>query len=106
MPAFALLFTGVFSSLISFLGQFMARKLAFSLSMLGVMATVTAGFYAVMSTLLNGISAALPSLPGIEIAVWVAAPEILPVAAAACISADVAVAVYQWNKQQMRMLML
>jgi hypothetical protein len=106
MPAFALLFTGVFSSLISFFGQFMARKFAFGAAMLGVMASVTAVFYGVLSTLLNGVAATLPALPGIEVAVWVAVPDALPVVFSAALSADVAVAVFQWNKQQMRMLML
>lgn len=104
MPILAGLFTGIFSSLVSFFGQFMAYRFAMVAALIGVMTAVTMGFYAVMSTILNGVSASLPSWPGVEIAVWVAAPDILPVAASAAISADVAAAVYRWNLQQMRLL--
>lgn len=104
MPILAGLFTGIFSSLVSFFGQFMAYRFATIVALIGVMTAVTAAFYALMSTILNGVSAALPTWPGMEIAVWVAAPDVLPVAASAAISADVAAAVYRWNLQQMRFL--
>lgn len=106
MPILAGLFTSFFASLASFFGQFMAKRFALGMAALAVMATVTTGFYATCSALLNGVSAALPSWPGMEIAVWVAAPEILPVAVSACIAADVAVALYQWNQKQLKFLML
>lgn len=104
MPILAGLFVTFFSGLITFLGKFMVYKYAVVVAFVTVLTAITAAFYATISALLNGLNAALPSMPGIEIAVWAAAPPVLPVAISACIAADVAVAVYRLNLVQMRML--
>lgn len=106
MPLLAGLFISMFSQFAAFLGSYMARKYAVGLAALAVLFTITAAMYGALSGLLNGLNAVLPNWPGMETAVWVAAPPILPVAVGACIAADITVAVWQYNKQQMKFLML
>lgn len=105
MPVFATLFTGIFTSIAAFVGQFVARKYAVIIAGLGVLGAVTIAFYGVISGLLNGMVALLPNEPGIDLAIWFAVPEVVPVAVGAALSVDTACAVFQWNKEQIKMMM-
>lgn len=105
MPAFAMLFTSIFTSLVGFLAQFIARKYAFVIAALGVLLTVSTVFYAAISTTLNGLVWLLPSDPGVDLAIWFAVPPVLPVAVSAALSVDTACAVFLWNKEQLKMLL-
>lgn len=104
MPLLAGWLLTLFSGLAGWFGAWVSKKIAFALAAVGVFSAATVALYGVLSALLNGITATLPTWPGMEWAIYMAVPPNAPAVVAAVISADAAVALYRWNMENLRLL--
>lgn len=102
MPILAKLLASLFGGLIAWLANLLGKKWALGLTFAGVFTGLTVALYAALSLLLNGLAATLPGWPGMEIAMWVAAPANLPAAIAAVLSAEASLTLYAWNVHLLR----
>lgn len=104
MPILAGLLSNLFVSIASFLATFIGKKLAIAMTAIATLSTLTVGMYAALALLLNGISAGLPSIPGISMGFWVAAPDNLPACISAILSVDTTIALYRWSVRNVSLL--
>ncbi|MEM3774941.1 MAG: DUF5455 family protein [Candidatus Bathyarchaeia archaeon] len=97
----ATLLIGAFTSLFSFLTQFVSKRLAIVLLVIAAITTLTTAFFVAISGLISGMSYAMPSFVALGLGhVW-------PTNATACLSAiatgHVLRFAYEWNIRASRM---
>lgn len=104
MPLLAGLMLVIVGKLAAFLGAYVGRKLALGIAATGAFSLATISMYGVLSLLLTGLTAVLPTWPGMQIAIWFAVPPAVPGAIAAAISADVAIGAYKWHTENIKIM--
>ena len=104
MSVLAALLQALFGGLVSVFALFIGRKVAVSVVAVGVFTALTVALYGALSLGLSGLSMSLPSWPGFELALWVAAPPHLPVAVSAVLAAEAAATLYRINTQILVMI--
>lgn len=97
MSVLANLLAGLFYGLVGFFAKWVSKKAAVAGAAVTVFTSLTVALYAALSAGLTGLAQTLPSYPGMELAVYVAAPAILPVAVSAVLAAEAAAALYRIN---------
>lgn len=104
MPLLAGLVAGLFSSIAEFFGKWVAKKTAFGLAAVSLFGGLTVALMAAMTGLINGVLA-LDVLPDpVIFGMWYFMPSSLPAAFAAIVSAHVAVALYRWNVENIKLM--
>lgn len=104
MPLFASLFAGLFGSLAAFFGTWVTKKVAFGVAAVAVFGTLTVTFLAVIAGAI-ATALAVSSLPAmVSWAIWYFLPSSLPACAAAVLAADVSLAIYRWNIENLKIL--
>lgn len=104
MPILAGLFLSIFTEIASFFGRWFGKKLSFGAAAVGTFSIMTTVLYGTLSLAMNGLVGALPSWPGVQISIWLATPNVVPVGIAAVIAADSAIALYQWNVRNIQIM--
>lgn len=102
MPALAAFFGSLFTGMVGLFASWVGKKYAFGLALAAIFGGMTAGLYGALSLALNGLAVSLPSYPGMQLAMYVAAPNNLPAAVGALLSAEATIALYQWNVKLFR----
>lgn len=97
MSALGMLLQSLFGGVLSFFTQYLGKKAALGVTFVAVFTAATAALYAALSASLSGLAYSLPSWPGMEIAMYVAAPPILPIAVSAVLTAEATMALYRIN---------
>lgn len=97
MSVLANLLAGLFYGLVAFLAKYLGKKAAVAMTAVTVFTSLTVGLYAALTAGLAGLAQTLPSYPGMELAMYVAAPPILPAAVSAVLAAEAAAALYRIN---------
>lgn len=104
MPILAGLILSLAGQLASFLGLFFAKRVAIGGAAVATFAVLTVAVYGVLAGLIGSVSAAFPGWPGLQTAIWVATPPTVPGGITAAIAADAAIALYRWNRENVRLL--
>lgn len=104
MPLLAAWLSSMFSGFVSLFAFWFGRKFALGMAMAVIFGGMTAALYAALSLALNGLAVSLPSWPGMEMAMYVAAPTNLPTAVGALISAEATIALYVWNTKLFKLV--
>lgn len=103
MPILATFVGGLFASIASFFGAWMAKKTAFAAAAISTFGILTVGLMAAMSAAIAGISSvgALPQwvLWGFQYFM----PSNLQACISAIIAGHVSVAVYRWNVENLKL---
>lgn len=97
MPLLATWLASIFSGFVSLFAFWLGRKFALGMALAIIFGAMTGALYGVLSLALNGLAVSLPSWAGMEMAMYVAAPNNLPGAVAALIGAEASIALYVWN---------
>jgi len=104
MPILGALLVSLFGGVATFLSQFLVKKAAFAVAAIAAFSLLTVGLYVGMSALLTGLLLVFPETgPVILTFIWVAVPDVVPVAVSAMIAADTASALYRWNTGNLRL---
>jgi hypothetical protein len=104
MPVFAGLFSGLFASIASFFALHVAKKTAYGLAAVAVFALLTAALMALIAASIE-TALAYSALPqGVVIGFAYFMPDNFPACVSALVAADVAVALYKWNVENLRLM--
>lgn len=103
MPLLGALLAGLFGSLASFLGKFLAAKTAVAVAAIAVFASLTVAFVALIATSINAVlwSGALPD--GFVLGFSFFMPDNFPACIGAIIAGEIAAALYRWNVRNVQM---
>lgn len=104
MPILAALMTSLFTGLSGFFTKFIAKKYALGFAAMGVFGVLTTGLMVGISTLIGGVTLALPDHPGLTTGMWLALPS--PHTSAAitlAFAGDAAIFLYRWNVENLRL---
>lgn len=105
MPMLAGLMLGLFTGLADFFTKYLSKKLAFGAAAVSTFALLTTGLYTALSLSFQTLLNAFPPADSITLTlVWMAVPDITPVAISACIGADTAIALYRWNCENLKLV--
>ncbi len=104
MPIFASLVAGLFGSLAGFLVKYVSQKVAVGAAAVAAFAALTLALWAALGAAMNAISVAAPNTPGWATGVWLALPPNAPACIAAAIAADAAIALYRWNRDNVKLM--
>lgn len=102
MPILAKLLSSLFSGLVAWLASLVGKKWALGMVFAGVFTSLTVALYGSLSLVLNGVMTTLPSYSGMELAMYVAAPNNLPIVISAVLSAEATMTLYVWNVKLLR----
>ena len=97
MPLLGGLMTALFMGIAEFFAKWLTRNLAATIAGIAVMVSLTGALYVAMGALVLGIAYALPLTPGVSLGIWLFIPDNGPACIAACLGADVAMAIYRQN---------
>lgn len=97
MQLVALFFGSLFAGVVSFLAQYLTKKLAITVAAIAAFAALTAGFYAALSSAMGLLIYSLPDNHGLSIGLWIGIPDIAPLCFSVAWATDVAVYLYKWN---------
>lgn len=104
MPILGQLIASLFTGLVAWLANIVGRKWALGMVFVGVFSSLTGALYVALSTVLNAVMIAFPSYSGLELALYVAVPNNLPVVLSAVIGAEVTLTLYAWNIKLLRIM--
>ena len=90
MPLLAALFGGLFVGIVEFFAKFVTKRVAITLVAIGVLAAITATFYAAINAAIAGVTVVTPS------SVQIGASWIMPTNANECLAAIIAGHVARW----------
>ena len=97
MPLLGGLISGLFVGIAEFFAKWLTRNLAATLAGIAVMGTLTAAVYVAMGALVLGLTYVLPASASVSLGIWFFIPDNGPACIAACLGADVAMAIYRQN---------
>lgn len=97
----ATLLVGAFTSLFAFFTQFVSRRLAIVLLVIGAIVTLTTAFFVAISALMSGMSQVMPEFVALGLGhIW---PSNAETCIAAIASGHVLRFAYEWNVRAARM---
>ena len=97
MPLLGGLLSGLFVGLAEFFAKWLTRKVAATVAGIAVMVSLTGAAYVAMGALVLGLAYVLPANAGVSLGIWLFIPDNGPACIAACLGADVAMAIYRQN---------
>lgn len=103
MPILAGLLVTLFGSLFQAFLKFASQKVALAAAAITTFGALTVALLAGLSTIIAGLHATLPNMPGLMTGIWVAMPDSTVPCIGAYFAADTAIALYAWNTQNLRL---
>lgn len=91
----------MFGMLVSWFSYWMAKKVAVALAAISAFGVLTVALFAALSLLVNSLLVVFPG-EVLSTFLWLAVPDTVAPTIAAVIACDTAIAVYQWNTQNVK----
>jgi hypothetical protein len=104
MPLLAGLISGLFASLANFIGAWVTKKVAFGVAAVATFAALTIAMLGVLTGFIDAALAVgvLPASVIFGFAYFM--PASFPACVAAIVAADIAIALYKWNVENLKIL--
>ncbi|MCV2216219.1 minor coat protein [Thauera sp. Sel9] len=104
MPILAKLLISAWTFAFAWVVKYIGKKWALGVVFAGVFTSLTVALYGGLSLVLNALMITLPSYSGMEMAMYVAAPNNLPFVISSVLSAEATLTLYAWNIKLLRIM--
>jgi len=98
MPLLAALIFNVVSGLAVWLGQWFARKAAWTVSIVAASTAAMLVFWAVVQAMISALVLSVPDFPGMAMVLYLVVPSNFAVVSANLLTAEIAFSVWRWHR--------
>lgn len=106
MPALGALLTTLFGAVVAWFTQFVTRKVAYALTGIAMLGTMTAALFVAMRATLASLNGAMSGIPALFIeAVATAIPPVAPFCVSAYVTIWTATTAYRWQRDLIHLAM-
>lgn len=98
MPVLGVLILNLVTGLAVWLGQWFAKKAAWTVSVVAASTVAMLTFWAVIQAMITGLVGSVPNVPGMAMILYLVVPSNFAVVSANLLTAEIAYSVWRWHR--------